>query len=790
MRRVLVTCLALVFGACAGDGGGGPVDPPAQLAACGGGAVVAFLLPEQVTIPSGGQFFAASGVAFGDFVDVRAMKDEAEIGTVEQFPFFDLPPTPLGPGANRFVLQGRLADGKVVEDAVTVFYTPEGAAPPATVLPDYSVVGVPTAFFFRWDLSRLPLVEPIVELWQVDAAGEPTTWVGTMVDNGDLTGRGDELGGDQVWSARVDLTFDAPATRTFVAVVSGRHDGNAVERRSTRVDVRAVAPLTAEECTARQAVLSDLRSAFEKLRLEQPFDDARAATVAQAKLDPLVAQAGAEACSDGLWVRFADGVLGVVPLATWREAGGAPEQVAYAATTWSTDHALERRTAALVGENPALSAALAPDACPSLLVQSTALDPRTLPYDWSADLGAGVLYLRGEGDLAFGGLDPALAADYGLTPGEPTPIVLEAHDEFCRDLGTTDEVCSFDPVNPSASQRCVSYGKECVLQRQREDGKLWGSCLDRRVRDLRLGRLVLTPEGYGLTPRFLREGLPGVDQGVVLLDVPRAGRDARLAAELLRKGYSLVAARAARGDDDPFPALATALLGQEPWAPADHPGLRLFGTVRVGVPPYGISNGTFEQEGLAGWRTSGDARRAGGFAGQYPVEGKGLAVLSTGLGFTEQGGVVEQVFCPEPGTRTLRFYWRLFSEEFLEECGYQEYQDEIVASLFVGGEETRLLDATINHLCPADQDVGACGVCQDPNPFNCPCGALNQDDLTLFEGLHFDQPDGDVWGTSWRETSLLLPFAGIRPVHVRFEVRDRGDSHLDTAVLLDRVEMQ
>ena len=789
MHRALGVAMGLLVWACAGSSG--PGTTPASLDACGGGDVVAFLAPAQVMVPSGGQFLALSGVAFGDFAEVRVLKGDALVGTAETRPFFELAPTPLDPGPNRFVLQGRRADGTIVEDAVTAIYTPEGIVPPATVTPDYAIVGVLTAFFFRFDLSRMPVVDPVVELWEADADGTPVTFLGTLVDDGNLTGRGDELAGDQVWSVRVDLTFEAPATRSFVAVVTGRRDGQPVERASSRVDVRAVQALTADDCTTRQAVLADLRASFEALRAGQSFDDARAALVAEARANPLVAQAGADACADGVWVRFVDGVLGVVPLASWREAGSDPAPVDYGNGTWSTDRALERRTATLLGQNDALAAALAPDACPSLLVDAAPPDPHTLPYDWSADLGAGVLYLQGEGDLAFGALDPALAAEYGLTPGEPAPLILLDHDEVCRDLGMTDEVCSFDPANPSASQRCVSYGKECVLQREREDGKLWGACLDRRVRDLRLGRLVLTPTGYGLTPGFLREALPDVDAGVALLDVPRAGHHARLAAELLRKGYSLVAARAARGGTDPFPALASALLGQDPWGPADHPGLRLFGTVRVGVPLYGVSNGTFEQEGLAGWRTSGDARRVASFAGQTPVEGKGMAVLSTGLGFTEQGGVLEQVFCPEPGTRTLRFYWRLFSEEFVEECGYQEYQDEIVASLFVGGEETRVLDASINQLCPADQDVGVCGVCQDPNPYNCPCGALNQeDDLALVDGLHFDQPQGDVWGTAWREASILLPFAGIRPVHVRLEVRDRGDSHLDTAVLLDRVEMQ
>ena len=59
--------------------------------------------------------------------------------------------------------------------------------------------------------------------------------------------------------------------------------------------------------------------------------------VAEARANELVAQAGADACADGLWVRFVDGTLGVVPLATWRDADTVPERAAYPLTTWSSD---------------------------------------------------------------------------------------------------------------------------------------------------------------------------------------------------------------------------------------------------------------------------------------------------------------------------------------------------------------------------------------------------------------------------------------------------------------------
>ena len=57
-----------------------------------------------------------------------------------------------------------------------------------------------------------------------------------------------------------------------------------------------------------------------------------------------------------------------------------------------------------------------------------------------------------------------------------------------------------------------------------------------------------------------------------------------------------------------------------------------------------------------------------------------MGIISTGLGFTKDMGNITQKFCIPPNAKTLSFYWKFYSEEFLEFCGTQ-FQDSFIATL-------------------------------------------------------------------------------------------------------------
>jgi hypothetical protein len=813
-----LTAFALLWAglsAC-GDSGGSGTTPPVTTGACGSGAVLSFLLPDQVSASASNQFFILSGVALGELQDMKVFRERPEgelaVASVDEAPFFALDPVALEDGWNRFLLRGTASDGRILEDRVTVIYNPDGTVPAGTVRPDFVEVDVPVSLFFEIDTDRIPLIENGVELWAADPNGTPRSFLGTMRDDGGVQSdgedstSGDALAGDLVFSARLDTSFDSPGPRSFVFVLYGKNQGMNVERYSTRLDLDVVAPVVEANCQDHRETLQALRARFDELQIDQSFDEARGQVIAEALEETGVANAGGSTCSSTIWLRFDDGLLGVIPLATWRGADelAALDVAPYAATTWARDWSIEDRNALLVGDATGVTGSVSPDSCPSLLAKPIATEGTTLPYEWISEAGSGLLFLAADGALAFSDMPPELATGYDFSPGEPELLPLFIHDDICHHLGdaidpdaegedgeplTIREECSYDPKIPNRSKRCVRYGKECALQTTKSDGTHWGICQDRRSLDLRAGRLILTPDGFALSSAFVDRYLDDVDGGVALLDVPRSGYNGRLATAFLKKGYKLVTTRRARDTSEAFAPFVDALLSQTAWDEASHPALRFFGANRVGFSSYGMTNGTFERPDLDGWRRGGDARRVSEYPGSEIVEGKGMAVLSTGMGFAEQGGSIEQVFCPAPGTDTLRFYWRVYSEEFQEWCGDVDHDDEFFVTVSVGGQSTRILDATISQLCPPDQDAGYCGVCVDPDTSNCPCGGLFGEGLSLVEDLHFDIDDGDVWQTAWRELSFPLPFAGIRPVHLRFEVRDRGDSLSDTAVLLDRIEV-
>lgn len=784
LSGLLALALALLS-ACAGGPGVEAIPDTGVITTASGGPLVRFLVPDEARRGSASQFFSLTGFWLGDLVQIEVTRNQQVVGTIEEGPLFELPPTPLEPGVNRFVLRGITASGDEVRDELTLVYNEDGLIPVAQVAPEFVELGAAASLFFTVDLSETAVLDDAVELWRADVDGSPLGVVGNMRDDGNLSLFGDAVAGDGVYSARFDTSFDAVGTSRFLITVYAMREGQYVPRHSNALSVTAVEPVPQASCAAHVTRLGELRARFEVLRQELLFDPARAALVEEARDDEQLLDAGSGELSEAAWVRFDDGLLGIVPLARYAPAGQAPAAIDYAATTWSSDKVISNRAASLVGEHLALEDVITRDTCPSLAARSLDASETRLPHEWVRELEGGLVYMQAEGALAFGGLSDEVAEGYELQPGEEQPVLLLPHDDLCASLDPpADPSCTYDPAHPARSRRCDGYGKGCVIQDEREDGVLIGTCMDRRNLDLRLGRLVLTPDGYGLTPRYLAHYLPEADGAVALLDVPRSGYNGQLAAVFLARGYGLVVARLGRGGEAPFAPLMEALLDQVGATPEEHPELRLFGSTRIGYTTFGLSNGTFEAGSLDGWRVEGDARQVSSFADDLPVEGKGMGLISTGLGMATGAGAIEQIFCPPPGSNTVRFYWRVYSEEFQEWCGYDEYDDELRVIATVAGQSSQVLDASISRLCPPD--AGNCGGCPNPDPTNCACGALYEEDLAVVPGLVFDE--GDVWRTAWRESSFnVSAFAGERPVLLRFEVRDRGDSELDTAALIDRV---
>jgi hypothetical protein len=182
-----------------------------------------------------------------------------------------------------------------------------------------------------------------------------------------------------------------------------------------------------------------------------------------------------------------------------------------------------------------------------------------------------------------------------------------------------------------------------------------------------------------------------------------------------------------------------------------------------------FTNGGFEAGGLSGWTALGDGRIITRLGSLEPVEGKFMAIISTGLGFTTTSGAIYQTLhVPEKAT-TLRVHWNFLSEEFLEWIGTQ-FQDRFTVSVIpAGGSAKTLFERTID-------DIAAEANCTSEGGSECSLVLVSPE-------IVFDQ--GDVYMTGWRTLELNMKSYQGQLITLVFSASDVGDSIYDTAILLD-----
>lgn len=191
-----------------------------------------------------------------------------------------------------------------------------------------------------------------------------------------------------------------------------------------------------------------------------------------------------------------------------------------------------------------------------------------------------------------------------------------------------------------------------------------------------------------------------------------------------------------------------------------------------------LVNGNFEQL-LSGWQTVGDARVISGLGSPKlvsPTEGKAMAIISTGLGYTTSLGKIQQTFYISPEAETLSFDWNYLSEEFLEFIGSEFYDPFTVTLTTKDGETETILHLTLNDL--ADQF----GAYWNHDEEDGDGGDL----ISVSPAIQFDM--GDVWMTGWQHHEYVIPdeFKG-KTVTITFTAEDATDTIYDTAVLLDNI---
>jgi hypothetical protein len=190
-----------------------------------------------------------------------------------------------------------------------------------------------------------------------------------------------------------------------------------------------------------------------------------------------------------------------------------------------------------------------------------------------------------------------------------------------------------------------------------------------------------------------------------------------------------------------------------------------------------LVNGDFEFGNLDGWTVEGDGRNLSKLSYVFPNGGKYMGIISTGLGFTTATGSIFQSFRVEEDQSKITIYWNFLSEEFLEyiDSYYQDYFKVTIVDK--DGNEDVLMNKTIDIIASefgAQKFKGDDGEVPKPGSLN-----LASPDIV------FDK--GDVYMTGWQSNTFDITGYRGKIITIIISAGDVGDSIFDTAILLDNI---
>ena len=186
----------------------------------------------------------------------------------------------------------------------------------------------------------------------------------------------------------------------------------------------------------------------------------------------------------------------------------------------------------------------------------------------------------------------------------------------------------------------------------------------------------------------------------------------------------------------------------------------------------GLINGDFEYGKIGGWSVDGDGRVITSLGSYLPTQGQYMGIVSTGLGYTTNYGCIHQTFRVGTNETKLLLKWNYFSEEFLEWIG-SNYQDYLKITIEdEQGVKHVLLYKAIDNFAA---DFGAAKGVQ---------GNL----LYVSPEIVFDR--GGVFATGWQSMVLDISAFQGQTVTLYIESGDVGDSIFDSAVLLDEIAVE
>ncbi|NOZ02784.1 MAG: hypothetical protein GXP54_12975 [Deltaproteobacteria bacterium] len=684
-----------------------------------------------------------------------------------------------------------------------------------------------------------------VTLEQVASAdgGAVVSDLAVMMDNGDAAIQGDDIAGDNVYSAIVQFNPTAPG---FI-YVRVNADGN----RSDVLTIGVIKHLSDAEWTATtQTIPAAANDCYKKSA------DLAAAVACVEAIDGIAKAATSEG-GNGIWYVYDNGILGgVMPTEVAAETaapdnplnkkGGVPGRMARGRAVVS----IARRPIRPIEKFPSINAlaasALSPDVDPDAVKSKSAiyLGPYLSFFGADDDYnGAWKLIKKSEcpkfdtKELKNGEVSPASfknLSNYGIviisTHGDNwyNGLFSEWKDLFGNKAASAPGFLS--PFTGDLSWPILLTGVKAAAT-----GKTWEA-------DLKWHRLVITGSGtLALTPRFISKYNGKFPDSIVYMSACRSAWNSSLADAFIAKGAGAVigfsdyvyagwAKRHGEAIFGPDPlgnvvnsmlpltdttkgktkvqsikdayGASTAQYGLTTRTAAPHGAqgngngaydandpeettIRLFPSAagkNLNVPP--IINGGFEEGSALGWVSSGDYRVLSALGDVSAQEGAYMGVITTGLGtygseLTES--VLQQTMCIPAKSKTITFKYDFITEEAMCYVG-DIYNDTFKAEIL---DKDGVVQATAVTESVNGSSWGFLGgdYFAGGDSYGNPQTCVDEDGNKVY--------DDGTYHTGWGSGSFdVSAYAGAgKPYTLRFRVWDEGDSVWDSAATVDNVQI-
>ncbi len=755
-------------------------------------------------VQSAGEKVQLSGVLFGVADKATWKSSSGKSGTIDIQAYWATGIIDLVPGDNTITVQAE-AGGKKVSDTIHIvynqFFSFEG---PPQVGPDLLFSGESASLIVHMPLSAAgtgaagkgPADPNTVTLVQVDENGKKLKTLGKLIDNG-KSGNCDDIQKDGIFSMCLKMTPSVAQTMYFRVEVNVDIFNKKYAAKSPVAIVDVVKRVTQTECKAIQSLQKKVETSY----LAAAAKDAKKAqkdAIAALKADSSVAEAGPSTDGYGIWVRYKSGRLGALSLAP-KGLRGSAGNIGGLNAALPTHSVGTRRALALApnatefekdgGDEAAIAGKdLVTRECPPFQVDQR-LGSQALLRDYRAMSSYGIVAISGHGDAYFEGMDVKAKQALGWEHLGSQELIWTG-ENVCDGLTSSTKTCNKSGAGCPASQVCVKTSGS------------GGVCVDHTQGDLNRGRIAIGTKSYGILPGFVsRHAVDPYPGSIVYLGSCRSLWNGSLAVQFFGNGAAAVvgysdyvsSSFASSHGKAFFKGIGEELLSvvqavQTGDIDPVHKGhMRMLGNDKANAKDGELINKSWDLGKLTGWKKVGDGRVISRLGVSVPVAGKFMGIVSTGLGFTTQTGSLEQPFCVAPGKKKMCFFWKFYSEEFLEFCA-SKFQDKFKATL-VGkttsgkkGQKT-VTDVWIDALCP--HDCGGKKPCQPGSP-QCQCG-MKWKTLTPAD-VSFDK--GGVYMTPWEKDCADIDAFEGHKVDLKFFTTDTGDSIYDSAVLIDEVTIE